>query len=262
MWKRNVKIQLCWIFGWALAYLALPQELHVVERVVQGEPLDASAWAELFSSVGLAAAFIVGCGFAATGMIMWIAWTGWAGRPKGLAIAGPGFRMFVNGVLLLAGMWAGTLAMDAAWVGAFKQQSLLGLQPEYPGASGITALHFVSIPAMLVAWPLMSLYFTSLSGQVVEVTRAGVLLHGVIATSRLSWHELEDVRIREQRNPVGTTVADFRPLEKTLELEGDGVTLTIHQPTTQKRKRAILSALTTLAPEDKKNWFEKLPASW
>jgi len=169
----------------------------------------------------------------------------------GISVAPTGFAVFCDLILVAGAVFAVGLALDGAWVGLAGQPSLLGLEPEWPSEQDFTALHFVALPALFVALPLLTLFFTSLSSQRVRVDAVGVTAHGAIGSTSIRWEEVEAVRLREQRNPASFTVVDFRSLQRVLELKGGDRTVTINEPSSRRRKRAIVEALRNHAPPEK-----------
>ena len=180
-----------------------------------------------------------------------------ASRP-GIAVASPALAVLCDGIALAGGAFVVTLAIDTVWVGPLGQPSLLGLAPEWPSDQAITGLHFVSVPGILIALPLLTLFFTSLSAQRVEVSRDGVTSHGALGSVTVPWGDLERVGLREQRNPFAFTVVDFRKLQTVLDLEGAECALTINEPGSRSRKARIVDALREHAPEEKRDLLADL----
>lgn len=180
-----------------------------------------------------------------------------AARP-GIAVAPAALALLCDAISLAGGTFFAGLAIDTLWVGPLGQASLVGLAPEWPSPQAITGLHFVSVPAMLIALPLLTLYFTSLSAQRVQVDEAGVTSHGALGSKSISWQDLERVRLRAQRNPFAFTVVDFRRLQKVLDLKGAKRTVTLNEPASRARKTSILTALCLHVPAAKRALFEEL----
>ena len=99
---------------------------------------------------------------------------------------------------------------------------------------------------------------TSLTAQRIRVDEAGVTSHGAIGSCSLPWSELKGVQVREQRNPFAFTVTDFRSLQRVVDLEGDGWSLTINEPSSRARKQAIVEALRTHVPGSQRAQLEGL----
>ena len=169
--------------------------------------------------------------------------------PSGIPVAPIWLSLFCDMILLVGSAIFIPLFLDCLWVSLLGQSSLLGLEPDWPSEQKITGLHFVSIPATFVALPLLSLWFTSLSSQRVFVDVSGVTLSGAIGSRSLAWEKLEHVQVREQRNPFSFTVVDFRGLQKVLDLVGTQEVLTINEPSSRKRKEAIVNAIKAHVPE-------------
>ncbi len=93
------------------------------------------------------------------------------------------------------------IAIDTLWVGPLGQPSLIGLTPDWPYTTPITGLHFVSVTVFPIALPLLTLWFTSLAHQRIEVDGEGVTSHGAIGSRTLAWQDLERIHVREQRTP-------------------------------------------------------------
>lgn len=198
------------------------------------------------------ACMTAGAGLALLGVFVLVAAYGVARRRSGIPIAPAWVAVFCDLVLLVWGVVFAGLVLDTLWVAPLGQPSLLGLAPEWPSTQPITGLHFVSLPALLLALPLMTLFFTSLSSQRVRVDEQGVTSLGAVLTDTLPWQDLERVRIREQRNPFAFTVTDFRKLQRVLDLEGGENTVTINEPATRTRKQAVVDALLEHVPDEKR----------
>ncbi len=178
-------------------------------------------------------------------------------RP-GIPIAPPWLGIFCDVISLIGGLTFTVLAIDTLWVGPLGQSSLIGLHPEWPSSQPITGLHFVSVLAVFVVLPLLTLWFTSLSGQRIEVDEDGVTSHGALGSMSIAWQDLERVRLREQKNPFSFTVVDFRKLQKVVNLEGEERSITINEPGSPILKIEIRNLLSRYAPEAKKGLFEVL----
>lgn len=183
-------------------------------------------------------------------------------RRPGIAVAPMGLAVLCDAICLGGGTFFAGLAIDTLWVGPLRQPSLVGLLPEWPSQQTITGLHFVSLPAMLLALPLITLFFTSLSAQRIQVDGAGVTSHGALGSTSVSWEDLEGVRLREQRNPFAFSVFDFRKLQRVLDLEGTEHSITVNEPSSRRRKRQLLDALRQHAPADARGLMEGLEERW
>jgi hypothetical protein len=183
-------------------------------------------------------------------------------RRRGIAVAPIGLAVMCDVISLAGGTFFAGVAIDLLWVGPLGQQSMVGLLPEWPSHQAITGLHFVSVPVMLVALPLLTLFFTSLSAQRIQVDGAGVTSHGALGSTSVSWQQVEHVCLREQRNPFAFTVVDFRRLQKVLDLKGGGHSITINEPSSRRRKRELLEALRQYAPERVRSLIEGLGEQW
>jgi len=204
----------------------------------------------------------VGAGAALFGILMAMAaYRGASARP-GIPVSSPWLAVFCDVISLVGGAFFIVLAIDTLWVGPIGQSSLLGLHPEWPSSQPITGLHFVSVPAVFVALPLLTLWFTSLSAQRIEVDGERVTSHGALGSMSIPWQNLERVELCEQKNPFSFTVVDFRGLQKVLELEGADCSVTINEPSSRERKGRILNALILHAPEDKKALIERIEMEW
>jgi hypothetical protein len=184
-----------------------------------------------------------------------------ASRP-GIPVAAPWFGLFTDVVGIIWATVFVALMVDTFWVAPMGQSSLLGLHPEWPSEQPITGMHFVSIPAMLLAFPIMTLFFTSLSAQRIHVDDTGITSFGALGRTALGWDQLTAARFSEQRNPASFTVVDFRKLQTVLELEGDDESIVINQPSSRSRKDRILSALLEHAPDTKRQLIEDLGPAW
>lgn len=178
-------------------------------------------------------------------------------RP-GIPVASPWLAVFCDVISLIGASIFTVLAIDTLWVGPIGQPSLIGLHPEWPITEPITGLHFISVPIVLVVLPLLTLWFTSLSAQRIQVDAERVTSHGALGSISVAWQDLERVRLREQKNPFAFTVVDFRSLQKVVDLEGGEHSVTINEPGSRKRKREILDALRLYAPEDKLDLIKEL----
>jgi hypothetical protein len=215
----------------------------------------ATPWLEI-------AAMAAGIAALLAGLVLFVAsYRATAGRP-GVQIAPVWLAVFCDVISLIGGLIFVTLAIDTFWVGPLGQSSLLGLEPEWPSEQAITGLHFISVPVVLLALPLLTLWFASLSAQRVAVDERGVTSHGAIGSSTITWDELRKVELREQRNPFAFTVVDFRKLQTVLDLEGDEVALTINEPPFRRRKRKLLDLLLEHAPEDRKELIRAVESRW
>ena len=178
-------------------------------------------------------------------------------RP-GIPVASPWLIVFCDVISLIGASIFTVLAIDTLWVGPIGQPSLIGLHPEWPITDPITGLHFISVPIVLVVLPLLTLWFTSLSAQRIQVDVERVTSHGALGSISIAWKDLERVHLREQKNPFAFTVVDFRSLQKVVDLEGGEHSVTINEPGSRKRKKEILDALRRHAPEDKMHLVEEL----
>jgi hypothetical protein len=178
-------------------------------------------------------------------------------RP-GIPVASPWLTVFCDVISLIGASIFTVLAIDTLWVGPIGQPSLIGLHPEWPITEPITGLHFISVPIVLVVLPLLTLWFTSLSAQRIQVDAERVTSHGALGSISIAWQDLERVRLREQKNPFAFTVVDFRSLQKVVDLEGGEHSVTINEPGSRKRKKEILDALRLNAPEKKMHLIEEL----
>lgn len=179
---------------------------------------------------------------------------------KGILISPAWLAVFCDLILICGGAFFTLLALDALWIGAFDQPSLIGLEPEWTGGVRITGLHFVSIPALFLALPLLTLFFTSLSCQRVHIDSDGIAVTGALFSDTLAWSDLESVSLREQKNPFAFTVMDFRGLQQVVDFQGSDpdMVITLNEPATRRKKRDILSSLNANAPEDKQQLLTPL----
>ena len=184
-----------------------------------------------------------------------------AARP-GIPVASPWLAVFCDLISLVAGLIFVAVVIDTLWVGPLGQPSLLGLHPEWPSAVPITGLHFVSLLVVFTALPLLTLWFTSLSGQRIQIDAERVTSHGALGSTSIPWQDLEQVRLRAQRNPFSFTVVDFRKLQKVLDLEGAKVSVTINEPGSRQRKREILNTLLLHVPEGKRSLIKEVEVEW
>lgn len=130
--------------------------------------------------------------------------------------------------------------------------------PKWPWTTPITGLHFVSWPALVLALPVLTLWFTSLSSQRIQVDAEGITSLGAAGSTFIGWEDLEQVRLRGQRNPLSFTVVDFRRLQRVLDLRGARQSLTINEPASRSRKNAILSELKAHVPDAKRRLLDEL----
>lgn len=173
------------------------------------------------------------------------------GKRPGIAIASAGFGAFCDLILLTSGIIFVAVAIDSFWVGYLERPSLLDLEPEWPYSNPITGLHFISWLVLPLALPGLTLWFTSLAYQRVNVDSEGITLLGATSATTMNWQDLDQVRLRKQRNPFSFTVVDFRDLQRVIDLQGAGRTLTINEPGSRARKGAIAQALRRHAPASK-----------
>jgi hypothetical protein len=184
-----------------------------------------------------------------------------ASRP-GIPIAAPWFGFFVDIVGLVWATIFVALVIDTLWVAPMGQPSLLGLHPEWPSEQAVTGLHFVSLPAMVLAFPIMTLFFTSLAAQRIHVDGSGITSFGALGRTTIPWTDLKFARFAEQRNPGSFTVVDFRKLQTVLELESDGAIIVVNQPSSRDRRGRILSSLLEHAPAVQRPLIEALGTTW
>ena len=205
----------------------------------------------LASASNIAGALVLGSGIIA-------AYTAYrrVGKRPGFAIASVGFGVFCDLILLTGGIIFVAVAVDSFWVGYLGRPSLLDLEPEWPYSTPITGLHFISWLVLPIVLPGLTLWFTSLAYQRVNVDSEGITLLGATGATTMSWQALDQVRLREQRNPFAFTVVDFRGLQRVIDLQGAGRTLTINEPASRARKRVITQALRTHAPVAKQRLID------
>jgi len=184
-----------------------------------------------------------------------------AARP-GIPISSAWFGVFCDVISLVGSSIFTVLAIDTLWVGPLGQSSLLGLNPDWPSTQPITGLHFISVPVFFVVIPLLTLWFTSLSAQRIQVDGERVTSHGALGSRSIPWEGLERVHLREQRNPFAFSVGDSRSLQTALELEGADHSITINEPGSGKRKMQILDALIRHVPDAKKDLIKSLGGQW
>lgn len=180
---------------------------------------------------------------------------------KGDPISSLRQALFLELVVLAGTVFFLTLFLDLLWIALLGRDSLLGLDPEWPSSQVITGLHFVSIPALFVGIPLLSLFTAGLTSQRVLIDKEGIRSFGMLSESFIGWDRLEEVEIRGQRNPLAFTVFDFRSLQRVIDLKGGGKTVTINEPSSRKSKRKILEKLVRFAPKKKLPLVERLE-SW
>ena len=206
-------------------------------------------------------AMAIGAAFVILGLVLGVgAYRATSARP-GIPIASPWLGAFCDVISLVGALIFTVLAIDTLWVGPFGQASLIGLQPDWPSSQPITGLHFVSVLVVFVALPLLTLWFTSLSTQRIEVNDEGVISHGALGSVSMAWQDLERIDLREQKNPFSFTVTDFRSLQKVVKLEGGEHSITINEPGSRILKMEIRNSLSRYAPEAKKSLLEVL-AEW
>jgi hypothetical protein len=230
------------------------------DRLYSGGLMDATVeWSlktpwlrQTAGAVGAIAAFL--------GLCLGVASYRFAAARPGISVASPWFTVFSDVINLIGASIFTVLAIDTLWVGPLGQPSLIGLKPEWPSTQPITGLHFISVPVVLVVLPLFTLWVTSLAAQRIHVDVDGVTSFGALGALSISWHDLEHIRLREQKNPFAFTVVDFRSLQKVVDLEGAKSSVTINEPGSRKRKKEILEALRLYAPEDKRDLIKILEA--
>ncbi len=221
----------------------------VVEKAMPWK-LDAP-WLRRAAVAAGAAALLLGLVVAAGGYRI-------ASARPGIPVAPTWFVVFCDLVGLAAGVFLVGVALDTVWVGLLGQPSLIGLEPEWPRSQAITGLHFVSVPGLVIVWPLLTLWLASLSAQRIEVDGERITSRGALGFVSIPWDGLERVRLREQKNPFSFSVMDFRGLQKVLDLEGLEETITINEPGSRKLKNAIIDVLRRHAPPEKDGLLEML----
>lgn len=184
-----------------------------------------------------------------------------AARP-GIPISSPWLTAFCDVISLVGALIFVPIVIDTLWVGPLGQPSMIGLEPEWLSTTPITGLHFVSVTVFLIAFPLLTLWFTSLSHQRIEVNEDGVTSHGAIGSISIPWQDFECVHVREQKNPFSFSVVDFRKLQTVLDLEGEEHSVTINEPSSRKRKRQIVDAMRRFVPEEKKDLIRDIEGVW
>ncbi len=205
---------------------------------------------------------VIGAAVAFLGLLMAITSYRTSSARPGIPVSSPWFVVFCDFISLGGGSIFIVVAIDTLWVGPLGQPSLLGLKPEWLSSTPITGLHFISVPVVLIVLPLLTLWFTSLSAQRIQVDDRQVTSHGALGSVSISWQDLEQVHVREQKNPFAFTVVDFRSLQKVVELEGGEHSITINEPGSRKRKAEILKALRRHVPEAKRTLISSLDLEW
>ena len=208
------------------------------------------------------AARTVGVVVSVFGLVLMVRSYRGAGKRRGIPVAPGWLTVFADAISLAGGIFCVGVTIDAIWVGLLKQPSLVGLYPDYLSTTPITGLHFVSVLAVLIALPFFTLFVVSLTGQRIEVDGERVTSHGAIGSRSISWQDLETIAVREQRNPFAFTVVDFRKLQSVLDLEGEGVSLTINEPASRARKRKILDSMRLRAPDSKRPLIDAIEGRW
>jgi hypothetical protein len=247
LWARKLLAVGTLSIGLSMLLLPFPGQQGASELGV--EPPLAASWLP-------GAARVVGAVSLLAGLWLMVGSYRMAASRSGIPIGPVAFAVFCDLILVAFGVFAVGVTIDAAWVELAGQSSLLGLEPEWPSDQTFTAIHFVALPALLIALPLLTLVFTGLSEQRVRVDGDGVTILGAVGASAIAWNELEEVRLRDQRNPASFTVTDFRSLQRVLELSGGDHTLTINEPTSRTRKRAIVAAFRSHVPPGKADLFD------
>jgi hypothetical protein len=204
----------------------------------------------------------VGAAMGIAGLCLLLASYRLAAARRGIPVGSPALAVFTDVIALIWGIVFVGLMVDAFWVGPLGQTSLLGLEPEWPSDQAITGLHFVAFPAVVLALPLLTLFFTSLTCQRVQVDSVAITLRGALGSRSMPWEALRRIEITEQRNPFAFTVVDFRRLQRVLRLESDGDEMVIHEPAGKDRKRRILSALLENAPDEARADLERAREQW
>lgn len=205
-------------------------------------------------SLGVAAFFL--------GVVLLVGSYRASSRRPGIPISPVWLAVFCDTLSIISVLVFVPVAIDTLWVSPMGQPSLIGLVPEWPSTEPITGLHFVSVLAVLLALPLLTLWFSSLTGQRVAVDAERVTSYGALGSISISWEELATARVREQKNPFAFTVVDFRKLQRVLDLEGDEVCVTLNEPTSRERKTLIVYELLEYAPADKKALIEGIKGVW
>lgn len=113
-----------------------------------------------------------------------------AGRRQGIPVASVWLNVLCDTILLSGSVFFFALFIDSFWIKVLGQPSLLGIVPDWPSQQMITGLHFVSIPAVFIALPLLSLWFTSLSAQRIHIDEKGITSFGALGSRRMEWTEL------------------------------------------------------------------------
>jgi len=205
---------------------------------------------------------VIGTATVFLGLLVAVASYRAASARPGIPVASPWLAVFCDVISLVGGLIFTVLAIDTLWVGPIGQSSLIGLHPEWPTTEPITGLHFVSVLVVLLVLPLLTLWFTSLSAQRIEVDGERVTSHGALGSISIPWQDLERVHLRKQKNPFSFSVVDFRSLQKVVDLEGAEHSVTINEPGSRRRKTEILDALRQYVPEAKKSLFDVLDMEW
>jgi len=173
------------------------------------------------------------------------------------------FQLFTDAISLAGGVFLFGLCLDAFWVSNLRQASFFGLDPDYLVTTApITALHFVAILGLFLAFPLVTMVFVSLSSQRVLIDPKGVASRGALFTIRLNWKDIKSVSLEAQSNPVKFSVNDFRDLQTVLAVRGDDITLYINEPPTSHKKRRIIEAFKAHCPADKQDCLAWTKVGW
>ncbi|MEX1309471.1 MAG: hypothetical protein AB1Z65_03545 [Candidatus Sulfomarinibacteraceae bacterium] len=247
LWARKLLAVGLLSIGLSMLLLPFPDPQGASELGV--EPPLAASWLP-------GAARVIGVVSLLVGLVLMVGSYRAAATRSGIPIGPVAFAVFCDLVLVAFGVFAVGVTIDAAWVELAGQRSLLGLEPEWPSDQTFTAIHFVALPALLIALPLLTLVFTGLSSQRVRVDDDGVTVLGAVGAAAIAWNEIDEVNLRDQRNPASFTVTDFRSLQRVLELTGGDRTLTINEPTSRARKRAITAAFRAHVPREKADLFD------
>lgn len=234
----------------------------VFDRLFAGSPIDEEVPWKLATPWLKTAARAAGVACLLLGLVLFVAsYRATASRP-GIPIAPAWLAVFCDTIALAGALIFVTLAVDTLWVGPLGQPSLIGLEPEWPSAQPITGLHFVSVPVVLLVLPLLTLWFSSLTGQRVQIDGRGVTSHGAIGSRTIPWEDVRTVSVREQRNPFAFTVTDFRSLQRVLDIEGEEACLTLNEPSSATRKRTIVNLLLENASEETKGLIRDIEVKW
>ena len=164
-------------------------------------------------------------------------------RGEDICVGSIAMLLFCDMIAIASTAFLFTVGLDALWILLSGHKTLLGLEPDWIGGTRITGLHFVTLPGLLIAVPFFTFFTTAKFDQKLTFTDEGLGSTGVFRGKVLLWQDIHDLKVVEAHSVAQLAAHDYKTLEKNLQLETQYSNLTIHQPTSKRKKAAILEKI-------------------